>query len=187
LGELSANKSNLFTGSLKSLSSVRKVWKRYHAVLADSSLYLYDSNAGSERVSKLMDVRKCQVLETPETKKERWCFDVCNHESKEHWLLATETEAEKNQVSPLPSLPGYLVVLLSFFLESLCTHHHLALGVLAVITGTVGGSSAKSSRRLRSSITFSDPKVVTFVEFLHLRGVRTGCEINILNMPSLFL
>lgn len=97
LGELSANKSNLFTGSLKSLSSVRKVWKRYHAVLADSSLYLYDSNAGSERVSKLMDVRKCQVLETPETKKERWCFDVCNHESKEHWLLATETEAEKNQ------------------------------------------------------------------------------------------
>jgi hypothetical protein len=53
-------------------------------------------------VSKLVDVRKCYVLETLETKKERWCFDVYNHETKDHWLLATETEVEKNQVLPSP-------------------------------------------------------------------------------------
>jgi hypothetical protein len=178
LGELSANKSNLFTGSLKSLSSVRKVWKRYHAVLADSSLYLYDSNAGSERVSKLMDVRKCQVLETPETKKERWCFGVYNHESKEHWLLAAETEAEKNQVSPLPSPPCYL----SCFAFLLLVKPVIIIMLLVYsrwLRGTVGRSSAKSSRRLRSSFTLLHPPVVTFLEFLHSRGARTGSEINI--------
>jgi hypothetical protein len=57
LRELSANRPQLLTGSLKSLSSVRKVWKPYHAVLADSSLYLYDSNAVPS-----VDLQRCAVL-----------------------------------------------------------------------------------------------------------------------------
>jgi hypothetical protein len=55
-----------------------------------------------------MDVHKCRVLEAQETKKERWCFDVHNLESKARWLLATETEAEKKQVHPT-TLPLVLV------------------------------------------------------------------------------
>lgn len=48
-------------------------------------------------------MHKCNVVEAVETTKEQWCFDVYNHETMEHKIFATDTQAEKTRVFfPLP-------------------------------------------------------------------------------------
>lgn len=49
-------------------------------------------------MSKWIDMSKSNVVETVETKKEHWCFDVYSHETKEHSIFAADTEGEKKQV-----------------------------------------------------------------------------------------